>query len=255
MAIVAVTGDACTTTTVALAAAWPWTDDAVVIEADPTGGDLAAWFDMPVSPSLSTVVTRAVDAGWDEIDRFTRLSPSGLRLIPAPAIAAEAQQAVAESARSFAGAAATPTSPVVFVDAGRFAPAPQVHPCVAVASVIVVVHRQAPQSARAAAVRVQRLADQLDACQAGDAGVVVAVVGSAPFDLRQIGEFLADVSGSVHVVGLPVDPLAAGTYAGRAGVSARRLARLPLSRASRDLAAAVGIALRERVVTPWGSGR
>ena len=56
--IVAVAGDACTTTTVAIAAAWSVADDVIVIEADPSGGDLAAWFDLPVTPSLSTVVTR-----------------------------------------------------------------------------------------------------------------------------------------------------------------------------------------------------
>jgi MinD-like ATPase involved in chromosome partitioning or flagellar assembly len=255
MAIVAVTGDACTTTTVALAAAWPRSDDAVVLEADPTGGDLAAWFDMPVNPSLSTVVTRLGDGGWAGLDRFTRLAPPGLRLIPAPANAAEAQQAVAESARSLVGAIAAAGSPIVFVDTGRLVQPPAAHPFVAAATVTVLVHRQSPQSARAAAVRLQRLADQIDASQAAGVGLVVAVVGAAPFDLRQIDEFLADVVGSVPVIGLPVDTLAAGAYAGRAGVSERRLARLPLARAARDLGAAVELAVRDRVIAPWDGGR
>ena len=255
MAIVAVTGDACTTTTVALAAAWSRADDAVVIEADPTGGDLAAWFDMPVSPSLSAVVTRAVDGGWADIERLTRLAPSGLRLIPAPASAAEAQQAVAEATRSLLGAVAAAASPVAFVDSGRFLQPPAVHPFVASASVVVLVHRQSPQSARAAAVRVQRLADQIDACQATTSALVVAVVGAAPFDLRQIDEFLSEVAGSVPVIGLPADTLAAGAYAGRTGVSARRLGRLPLPRAARALATAVELALPDRQTTAWGRGR
>ena len=43
MAIVAVVGDTCTTTTVALASAWPLSSEALIVEADPSGGDLAAW--------------------------------------------------------------------------------------------------------------------------------------------------------------------------------------------------------------------
>ena len=100
MTIVAVVGDACTTTTVALAAAWPSSANAIVVEADPTGGDLAAWFDLPVEPSLSTLVTRTIDGTFAEVDRHTRLAGSGLRLIPAPSRAGEAQQAVAEAART-----------------------------------------------------------------------------------------------------------------------------------------------------------
>ncbi len=252
MTIVAVAGDCCTTTTVALAAAWPRTDDTVLMEADPSGGDLAAWFDMPVSPSLSAVVTRVLSGGWVEIDRFTRLSPSGLRLVPAPANAAEAQQAVAESTRGIVDAVAAATAPITFVDTGRFLQ--PVHPFVAAASLTVLVHRQAPQSARAAAVRLQRLADQIETCQSTHGGVVVAVVGGAPFDLGEVEQFLVDVVESVPVIGLPVDTLAAATYAGRAGVSARRLARLPLSRAARDLAAAVALALPETLGSSSGSG-
>ena len=61
MTILAVAGDRCSTTAVALAASWPAGDDVLLVEADPSGGDLAAWFDLPVTPSLSTVVTRALD--------------------------------------------------------------------------------------------------------------------------------------------------------------------------------------------------
>ena len=39
MTIVAVVGDACTTTTVALASAWPASHEAMIVEADPSGGD------------------------------------------------------------------------------------------------------------------------------------------------------------------------------------------------------------------------
>jgi hypothetical protein len=107
---------------------------------------------------------------------------------------------------------------------------------VGAAAVTVVVHRQATQSSRAAAVRLQRFADQLDAFASVAAGVVVAVVGAAPFSLDEIESFVAEAVGATPVVGLPVDDLTAAVYAGRPGVSARRLRRLPLARAAGALA-------------------
>lgn len=239
MAIIAVTGDTATTTTVALAAAWPVDDDVVVIEADPTGGDLAAWFDMPVAPSLSTVVTRVIDGDWPEIDRSTRVADNGLRLVPAPAGAAEAAQAVGESARSIVPTLAGLHSPITITDVGRTVHEPTAHPFLGAAAVTVVVHRQATQSSRAAAVRLQRLVDQLDSFAASPAGLVVAVVGGSPYPVADVESFVHDAIGATPVVGLPVDALAASVLAGRTGVSRRRQARLPLSRAARELAAVV----------------
>lgn len=239
MSIVAVAGDMCTTTTVALASAWPSTDEIVVVEADPSGGDLAAWFDMPVAPSLSTVVTRITDGSWAELERFVRTADTGIRLIPAPARAPEANQAVGESSRTFVPSLAAMRAPVAIVDTGAVQATPGMHPFVGAAAVTVVVHRQAAQSARAAAVRLQRFADTLDAFASVAANVVVAVVGAVPFSLDEIQQFLAGSVGATPVVGLPVDQLTAGVYAGRTGVSPRRLARLPLARASRDLAVTV----------------
>jgi MinD-like ATPase involved in chromosome partitioning or flagellar assembly len=255
MAIIAVAGDACTTTAVALASAWPVSEDAILVEADPAGGDLAAWFDMATSPSLSTVVTRVLDGAWPEIERLTRLADTGLRIIPAPPRAGEAAQAVGESARSLVTTLATLRSPVIIADTGRLQPSPAAHPFVGSSAVTIVVHRQAPQSSRAAAVRLQRLADQLDALGSVPASVVVAVIGATPFDLGEIESFLAESVGSSPVVGLPVDDLAAAVFGGRAGVSSRRLARLPLMRAGRDLAAAAERALGATVDGLWRSAR
>lgn len=255
MGIVAVAGDASTTTAVALASAWPVTDDVLLVEADPAGGDLAAWFDMPVAPSLSTVVTRVLDGAWPEIERHTRLADTGLRLVPAPSRAGEAAQAVTESTRSLVPTLAALRSPVAIADTGRLLPTPTQHPFVGAAAVTVVVHRQATQSSRAAAVRLQRLADQLDAFVAVSTALVVAIVGASPFDLDEIDGFLADAVGSTPIVGLPIDDLAASVFAGRTGVSARRLARLPLVRAARDLAAVAERALAQSRDGMWRTGR
>lgn len=255
MAIVAVAGDLTTTTAVALAAGWPVTTDTILVEADATGGDLAAWFDLPATPSLSTVVTRVRDGAWPDIERHTRLADNGLRLIPAPTRAGEAAQAVGEAARALVPSLAALRAPVTIADVGRLQPAPVTHPFVGAAAAVVVVHRQAPQSARAAAVRLQRLTDQLAELAASPTPVVVAVVGSRPFDLDEIGRFLADDAGASAVVGLPDDPLAAAVFAGRTGVSPRRLTRLPLVRAARDLAGTVDRLLAPAAGALWRTAR
>lgn len=255
MGIVAVAGELTTTTSVALASAWPADHDAILVEADPSGGDLAAWFDLPVTPSLSTLVTRVLDGAWPDIERHTRLDDSGLRLIPAPARSGEASQAVVESARSVVPTLAALRAPATIADTGRLQVAPAGHPFVGAAAVTVVVHRQAPQSSRAAAVRLQRLADQLDAFATLPTTVVVAVVGAWHFDLGEIERFLADAVGSTPIVGLPVDDLAAAVFAGRTGVSARRLARLPLVRAARDLAVVAERALSRSHDGLWRGAR
>lgn len=250
MGIVAVSGDLTTTTSVALASGWAESHDVILVEADPSGGDLAAWFDMPVVPSLSTVVTRVLDGEWSDIERHTRLAENGLRVIPAPVRSVEAAQAVGESARSLVPTLASRRIPITIADTGRFPVSPASHPFVGAAAVHVLVHRQATQSARAAAVRLQRLAEHLDALVPSPAPVVAAIVGTAPFGIDEISEFVASSVGRVPVVSFPDDVLAAGVFAGRTGVSARRLARLPLVRAARELVTIVEATLASTTGDP-----
>ena len=84
MSLVAIAGDHATTTTLALAAAWPVSDDLLVIEADPRGGSLAAWLDIPLAPSLSAVVTRATGGEWSVIERLSRYDTFGSARGPRP---------------------------------------------------------------------------------------------------------------------------------------------------------------------------
>jgi len=255
MTIVAVAGDVCTTTTVALASAWPASSDVLLVEADPSGGDLAAWFDMPLTPSLSTVVTRVLDGAWPDVERLTRLADSGIRLIPAPARAGEAGQAIGESARALVPTLATLRSPITIADTGRLQSSPAAHPFVGSAAVNIVVHRQAAQSSRASAVRLQRLAEQLEAFAATPSALIVAIVGAAPFGLGEIETFLADSVGVNAIIGLPVDDLTAAVYGGRTGASERRLARLPLARAARDLASIAERSVHDATGGLWRAAR
>jgi MinD-like ATPase involved in chromosome partitioning or flagellar assembly len=246
MAIVAVVGDAATTTSVAIAAGWKASADVLLVEADRRGGDLAAWLDLAPAPSLSTLVTATSDPTWEAIERHTRLAPSGLRVLTAPAGAAEAHLAVIESARWVVPVLASVTSPTIIADAGAIPLTMSDHPYVAAATAIVVVHRQATQSAAAAAVRLRRLGDQVELLSQSAVSVTVALIGSKPFDHHDLAGSLVQ---ETAVVALPVDPLSAAVYAGRRGVSPRRLARLPLNRAGSRLASTVADSLHS--ARPW----
>ena len=238
MTLVAVVGDCATTTTVALAAAWPADDDVVVLEVDPRGGSLGAWLDLPASPTLSTAVTLAPDGDWSVIEPLVRTAPAGLRVLPAPTRAVEAARAVAEASVSLLPHIAARVDLIAIADAGHVPSAEALPVAVTCARTVVVGHRQTPHSARAEAVRLQRRVDLVARLADAGAEVVVAVIGVRPFTPHDVIEFVAD-GVDVSWTPIPDDALTAAVIAGRVGVSARRLARLPLSRGAARLAAMV----------------
>ena len=246
MTIVAIAGDATTTTAVAIAAGWPTDrgDDVVVLEADPHGGSLAGWLDTPAQPSLATIVANAgIDVGrnhrtvLDTVDAMTRRSESGVRFIPNAVRARAAHRAVEEAGLIVVPAlAGAPT--VVLADVGRLRAVDTPSPAIRAADVVVIVHRQAAASAPAATVRVERLVESVEELAHLDVAFVLAVVGRSPFDPAEIGQFVDQAVPDTirHTVALSDDPLAAATLAGRSGVSAKRLRRLPLMRDAARLA-------------------
>jgi MinD-like ATPase involved in chromosome partitioning or flagellar assembly len=253
MSIVAVVGDCTTTTAVAIAAGWPAEQEAFVLEADPSGGSLAAWLDVPRTPSLSTVVARSRHGEWPVIAELIQESSSGVRVLPAPVHSVEATRTLAEATNVLNTLAAI-HPPITIADCGSVHPGPGLPPAVLLASVVLVVHRQAAASARAAAVRVERTAELVEVVAARDLPLVLAVIGTAPFDGSDIASFVGGEVGPVEWAPLADDPLAATVLAGRTGVSARRLSRLPLSRTARDLAALLALHLDPIGLNPvWES--
>jgi len=247
MATILIGGDCATTSTLALAAGWPEREpidpshDVIVVEADPTGGSLAAWLDMPLSPSLSSLVTSlrqgastgATRANQETtIDAMTRLSASGVRFIPAPFRSREARSAVAEADSSLFELLAGIDRTCALVDVGRL---DALRPPAAArsADLCVVVHRQDSSSAAAATVRLERLAETVASWRDAGLPVAVAVIGDDPFSVDEIVEFAAPDGPSWK---LALDPQSAAVLAGRTGVSARRLARLPLIRSAARMA-------------------
>lgn len=248
MALIALIGDCTTTTAVALAAAWPLDREVVILESDRSGGSLAGWLDTPATPSLSTLVasrgSRAHDAdgdgghGWADVAGVVQNSASGIRFIAAPVRSREAALAIAEAERSLTPMLADLPSPTVIADVGRHSAADPLPGAVVVASILVVLHRQDPSSAGAAAVGLDRLLEVVDQLGATRGRVLVGIIGDEPFGLGEITDHLA-ASTTTAIQGVyPIafDPLSASVLAGRSGVSAKRLARLPLARSVGRLA-------------------
>jgi hypothetical protein len=241
MPIVAVIGDVTTTTTVALATAWPADDDVLVFEADRSGGSLAAWLDVPASPTLATVVANAgSDAGRSTvlgtIDAMTHRTATGIAFLALPFTARAATRAVEE-----AGAAVIPalagSATIVLADVGRAHPGDPTPAVVRSSALTVVVHRQERASAAAESPRLERLVESVDRL-ARSSPPALAVVGDQPFDPAEIAAFV-DTSCPGALVGtayLDHDPLAASVFAGHRGVSAARLRRLPLVRSAASTA-------------------
>ncbi|MGB0114340.1 MAG: hypothetical protein WBP59_14050 [Ilumatobacteraceae bacterium] len=236
MTIVTVIGDCTTTTSVALASCWPAADDVIVVEADPSGGSLSGWLDTPASPSLATLVAAlGSDDGGSTLDTvmaMTHRSAAGIRFLAAPVRSTSAHRALAESARVVAALAPAPMT--VLADIGRLHGADPLSAIVRSAAANLIVHRQVPASAAAAAVRIERLVETIEHVAATGSPCMLAVIGAEPFDPAEIAAFVNDSmpGRDIEHVHLADDPLAAAVVAGRTGVSAKRLNRLPLMRSA-----------------------
>ncbi len=83
------------TACVGLAATWPPGWRPVVVEVDPSGGDLAAWHGLPGEPGLVSLAAASRHTGraglvWDHVQEM----PGGLPVVPAPAGAEQASAAL-----------------------------------------------------------------------------------------------------------------------------------------------------------------
>lgn len=244
MGIVAVVGDATTTTSIAIAAAWPRDDPVLVLEFDPGGGSLAAWVDVPPTPSLSSFVAgrsasrnRDEPADWRDVEAIVRSSPTGVRFIAAPTRTREAARSIEEAGGSLLAALASAPA-TALADLGRSRPADRLPAALTAAQQVVVIHRQDPASSGAAAVRLDRLVEAMEQLNTLAAPVHLAVIGDDPFDIDEIAAYLtAHASVTVEsATPIAADPLSAMVFAGRTGVSAKRLGRLPLLRSITPLA-------------------
>jgi hypothetical protein len=228
-----------TTAAVGLATRWP-RPGAVVVEADPAGGDLAARFGRPLDPGLAAIALDSRDPGGEpDPRRWTQPLPCGVAAVLAPPGAAAAASLAELGPRtpavleSLAG-----RHPVVVVDAGRWRPGPPAHPApdpapadlaLAAADVVLLLARPVVNELRQVQARLPALRELA-------ADLRLLLCGEADWPPAEVAASLR-----VPVAGvLPVDSHGAGVLSGRSvprrGWASAGWTRLPLLRACRSLA-------------------
>lgn len=220
-----------TTTSLLLAALFPRTHPSFMIECDPSGGDVAAWAQLPVAPGWSTAVS-GTDRNWSAIIDHTQDLPSGLRVMTAPARPSQARAAVTEAASGFSGLLAAMPDAIAIADCGRVE---LDAPLWARASQLtLLLMRQATVSAQATVARVDRTIEALEVLRGSCRQVGVVLVGGSPYPASEVSRVLG-----VELFGvLPEDAVGAGLVCGGWTVG-RRAARSPLAKAAQPLGARV----------------
>lgn len=225
MALIAVIGEACTTTSLALAAAWP-DHRAVVAEFDTSGGDIAAWLDLPADPGMATVVASTPHGSLPTVQPHLRPGPGECRVLTSPTRAAEAAAVVREAAVRVAPLLAVLDDFVAFADCGHQHPG-DLSSVVGRAQLVLVTIRQASAPWRATAARLDRTSELVDALDRQGRAVSVAVVGDRPYEPAEVAAYL----GGRQLLAIAEDPAAASMLKGGAVIS-RRFERSRLHRSA-----------------------
>lgn len=188
------------TTTASVALALAAGDNALVVEADPAGGDIAARAGIPIEPGLLTMAAAGRHGGSALSLRPQRL-PSGVHAVIAPTNPDQAAAALGAIADRLVAAARD--RDVVCVDCGRWSPvtAPVV---LAACDVIVVVTDPTVAG-------IEHVRCRLDAISAIGPPVTVLLVGDRPYGAGEVEDAVgAPVAGT-----LAIDPRGAvSVYAG-----------------------------------------
>lgn len=237
MSIIAVTGDASTTTALALAMAWP--HDALLIEADPRGGILAGWLGVEPSPSLSDALVaantdrhRPDESPLDLLLDCARALPHRSQVVVAPIRPLEAAVASTQLCDSLLARSTTADHDII-VDRGALDTSRSILP----GAIQILVHRQIPMGLAGAAARIEQLSEHWEHIHPNVDEIILVVIGDTPFDPADIALHL----GSAPMFVLPDDRFAASVLCGRSRCSRRRFENLPLMRA----AAAIGHSLAD----------
>lgn len=214
-----------TTSALALAVTWPEPVPVTVIEADPAGGDLAAWLELPGQPglvSLAAAGRRVLDP--ELFDAHLQAVPGSERVtVLCGPVSAEQAHAALSTLRDRLVDAARQRPGVVLVDCGRLDPS----------SPALRAFEQA--DARALACRpsvaaVHHLQARVRSLPVTD--VSLLAVGDHPYPPDE----LATATGLPLLGALPFDARAADTLGDGPALSPRALARSSLVRAARALA-------------------
>jgi len=230
MTVIAVTSvkhsPGATTLALALVAAWasgPASGDrrAVLVEADPAGGDLAGRIGLPLEPGLVSLATSARHPGAPvDVAGHLQLLPAGGQVVLGPTSPEQADGAVRSLAHRLPGAVRSFGFAVI--DCGRWAPGSPAGAALAGSDVSLVV-------VRPDLVGIEHLRSRLDTLRHMAGGeLVIAVVGERPY----AADAVRSATGC-NVVAVAVDPAGVeGLHGGRRTAFARRS---PLVRSARSV--------------------
>lgn len=218
-----------TTLALALAASWPTSarrPRPLLVEADPSGGDVAARFGVSDTPGLMDLAAATRRAASPRVlGECVQMLPGEIHAVVGPAGAQQASAAVAlfaakgvELLRAGMGTAGT-----VLLDLGRLQ-----HEAAGLVEaadrVLLVTRGQVDALSHAAAKREELRSTRCE--------VELVLVGSSPYPVAEIGRVL-DIA---QVYRVPWDPKTAGALVGGPAISPRRWQTAPLVRAARTLA-------------------
>ena len=214
-----------TTVTLGLAATWPTSRRAVVWEADPDGGVLAARYKLGDRPGLSTLAAtiRQGRLTRDVLWHHTQQLPGGTPVVVGAESAEQAHVILSDVAGRLSMWFQQNASVDVVADVGRLSPSSPAVPIAERADVTVMVARPRLEELRAAGHRLHSLA-------AGGATAGWVLVGDGPYG----GEEVAESFGLPVFAQLPDDPRAADALT--QGGSSKALSRSLLLRTIRRLA-------------------
>ena len=235
-----------TTTALVLAAVWPRT--ALMVEADPFGGDVRAGLgggEWPAGAGLAEVVVDLRTTGLEEALNRRVFRPTSWAPPVLAGLGCVGQAATLPWSRLGTALAGLPAADVV-ADCGRFAVADGVTGLLRACDRVAVVTRSSLREVRAASRVTALLAEELDAGP-GEGRVSVLVVGP---DDPYPGTEIAAACGVSLVGELPDDPRVAGVWSD-GDPPWRGLQRSALHREARRIAARLAPA-EDRVVTDSG---
>jgi hypothetical protein len=227
-----------TTFAVGLAARWAGQEPAVVVEADPAGGDLAKRFGHYPEPGLVALATAGRRGGTETPVVAQRLA-LGVDVVLAPA-GQEATETVSMLVRESLGLLrAGGRRQALIVDVGRLDPASPALRLLAEADLVLLVTRLWVEAVDALDVRMPVLAQ----AAGGYERLRLVTVGDSPLGTDRI---LTGAAQAVPVLAMvPEDRRGADVLSGRAGPG-RGWTRLPLPRAAR----AAALRLRDDLAAP-----
>ncbi|MDD9370739.1 MAG: hypothetical protein PV358_11550 [Acidimicrobiales bacterium] len=219
-----------TTTVTALAAAWPAERSLLVVEADPSGGDLVVRLDLATEPGLvSLAAAGRRELGADRLLEHTQAfaAPGGAadaerRVLVAP-VSAEQATASLTALRGGLGRVLDDVGLDVLVDCGRLDPSSPAFDLAVNGALLVMV-------ARPVVAEVHHLSSRL--ASAKPRAVSVLMVGDKPYSVSEVSETV----GASPLGTLPVDVRAAAVLSEGHPQATRLLRRAPLLRDARALA-------------------